>query len=246
MVARRGPDHRVAHHLGVYVEESRRVLLVRPAVVGVVSEQQPDIGEVAARETEVRVAHISRVRAPLSGDGALARVTDHPHADRWARSRRRLGPEIVIGIVPRPSLGGRSHGVVVRGSREQPRDHDLVFGRRRGIGDGTGETSWGRAVGDVALEGEGGPPPHHDAAGRAVVEIGRSRQWGDSGSRLQIQVEADVGAGGIRLVDLDGQNIVACDEKRGGYPLLVEIGLALGIELDKPERARKVRNEFIG
>jgi len=31
-----------------------------------------------------------------------------------------------------------------------------------------------------------------------------------------------------------------------GWNLLVEIGLALQINLDKPERARKVGNEFIG
>jgi glucosamine--fructose-6-phosphate aminotransferase (isomerizing) len=31
-----------------------------------------------------------------------------------------------------------------------------------------------------------------------------------------------------------------------GWNLLVEIGLALGINLDKPERARKVGNEFMG
>ena len=31
-----------------------------------------------------------------------------------------------------------------------------------------------------------------------------------------------------------------------GWNLLVEIGIALGIDLDKPERARKVGNEFIG
>jgi glucosamine--fructose-6-phosphate aminotransferase (isomerizing) len=31
-----------------------------------------------------------------------------------------------------------------------------------------------------------------------------------------------------------------------GWNLLVEIGLAFGIDLDKPERARKVGNEFIG
>jgi glucosamine--fructose-6-phosphate aminotransferase (isomerizing) len=31
-----------------------------------------------------------------------------------------------------------------------------------------------------------------------------------------------------------------------GWNLLVEIGLAIGINLDKPERARKVGNEFIG
>ncbi|MBP8303885.1 MAG: sugar isomerase [Phycisphaerae bacterium] len=31
-----------------------------------------------------------------------------------------------------------------------------------------------------------------------------------------------------------------------GWNLLVEIGLALGINLDKPERARKVGNEFLG
>jgi glucosamine--fructose-6-phosphate aminotransferase (isomerizing) len=31
-----------------------------------------------------------------------------------------------------------------------------------------------------------------------------------------------------------------------GWNLLVEIGLATGINLDKPERARKVGNEFTG
>ncbi len=31
-----------------------------------------------------------------------------------------------------------------------------------------------------------------------------------------------------------------------GWNLLVEIGLALNINLDKPERARKVGNEFVG
>jgi glucosamine--fructose-6-phosphate aminotransferase (isomerizing) len=31
-----------------------------------------------------------------------------------------------------------------------------------------------------------------------------------------------------------------------GWNLLVEIGLATGINLDKPERARKVGNEFMG
>ena len=31
-----------------------------------------------------------------------------------------------------------------------------------------------------------------------------------------------------------------------GWNLLVEIGLALGINLDKPQRARKVGNEYLG
>ena len=31
-----------------------------------------------------------------------------------------------------------------------------------------------------------------------------------------------------------------------GWNLLVEVGLALEIDLDKPERARKVGNEFVG
>jgi glucosamine--fructose-6-phosphate aminotransferase (isomerizing) len=31
-----------------------------------------------------------------------------------------------------------------------------------------------------------------------------------------------------------------------GWNLLVEIGLSLGIDLDKAERARKVGNEFVG
>ena len=31
-----------------------------------------------------------------------------------------------------------------------------------------------------------------------------------------------------------------------GWNILVEVGLSLGIDLDKPERARKVGNEFTG
>ena len=31
-----------------------------------------------------------------------------------------------------------------------------------------------------------------------------------------------------------------------GWNILVEVGISLGIDLDKPERARKVGNEFIG
>ena len=31
-----------------------------------------------------------------------------------------------------------------------------------------------------------------------------------------------------------------------GWNLLVEVGISLGIDLDKPERARKVGNEFVG
>ena len=41
----------------------------------------------------------------------------------------------------------------------------------------------------------------------------------------------------------DFQNYV---EIAAGWNLLVEIGLGLGIDLDKPERARKVGNEFKG
>ena len=48
----------------------------------------------------------------------------------------------------------------------------------------------------------------------------------------------------IRVPDAGDMNpyVFLC----AGWNLLVEIGLALGINLDKPERARKVGNEFIG
>jgi glucosamine--fructose-6-phosphate aminotransferase (isomerizing) len=32
----------------------------------------------------------------------------------------------------------------------------------------------------------------------------------------------------------------------GGWNVLVEVGMKLGIDLDKPVRARKVGNEFVG
>jgi glutamine---fructose-6-phosphate transaminase (isomerizing) len=47
----------------------------------------------------------------------------------------------------------------------------------------------------------------------------------------------------IRIPSADDMNphVLLC----AGWNLLVEIGMALGIDLDKPERARKVGNEFI-
>lgn len=44
----------------------------------------------------------------------------------------------------------------------------------------------------------------------------------------------------------DGEKYSNYVELAAGWNVLVEIGIALGIDLDKPERARKVGNEFIG
>lgn len=44
----------------------------------------------------------------------------------------------------------------------------------------------------------------------------------------------------------DGGDLAGFVQMAAGWNLLVEIGIALGINLDKPERARKVGNEFVG
>ena len=44
----------------------------------------------------------------------------------------------------------------------------------------------------------------------------------------------------------DGGDLSGFVQMASGWNLLVEIGSALGINLDKPERARKVGNEFVG
>lgn len=44
----------------------------------------------------------------------------------------------------------------------------------------------------------------------------------------------------------DGGNLSGFVQMAAGWNLLVETGIALGINLDKPERARKVGNEFVG
>ena len=48
----------------------------------------------------------------------------------------------------------------------------------------------------------------------------------------------------IRIPDLRGLGPYL--QLAAGWNLLVEIGIAAGINLDKPERARKVGNEFSG
>mgnify|MGYP006274740963 CR=1 FL=1 len=44
----------------------------------------------------------------------------------------------------------------------------------------------------------------------------------------------------------DGGDVAPWVQLAAGWNLLVEVGLAAGIDLDKPERARKVGNEFVG
>ena len=44
----------------------------------------------------------------------------------------------------------------------------------------------------------------------------------------------------------DGQDLRGYVEMAAGWNVLVETGLRLGINLDKPQRARKVGNEFTG
>lgn len=44
----------------------------------------------------------------------------------------------------------------------------------------------------------------------------------------------------------DGGDLSGFVQMAAGWNLLVETGIALGINLDKPERARKVGNEFVG
>ena len=44
----------------------------------------------------------------------------------------------------------------------------------------------------------------------------------------------------------NADNLSGLFQPAGRWNLLVETGIALGINLDKPERARKVGNEFVG
>jgi glucosamine--fructose-6-phosphate aminotransferase (isomerizing) len=48
------------------------------------------------------------------------------------------------------------------------------------------------------------------------------------------------------IVIPDGGDLSGFVQMAAGWNLLVETGIALGINLDKPERARKVGNEFVG
>jgi glucosamine--fructose-6-phosphate aminotransferase (isomerizing) len=44
----------------------------------------------------------------------------------------------------------------------------------------------------------------------------------------------------------DSGNLAPYTRLAAGWNLLVEVGLKLGVDLDKPQRARKVGNEFVG
>ena len=48
----------------------------------------------------------------------------------------------------------------------------------------------------------------------------------------------------IRIPQVDGYHAVL--ELLAGWNVLVQVGVTLGIHLDKPTRARKIGNEFIG
>ena len=60
---------------------------------------------------------------------------------------------------------------------------------------------------------------------------------------FQILVRADEPVGGVNV---EAGDLTGYIEMAAGWNILVEVGLKLGINLDKPERARKVGNEFVG
>ena len=93
VVAKSRPEHRLSEHRRVHVEDSRLILSVRPAVVGIVAEHQPQIGMPGAGEVEVGVA--DRGRAGIG----RPRVTQNPNTGRFWRARRGSGEDEVTGVV---------------------------------------------------------------------------------------------------------------------------------------------------
>jgi glucosamine--fructose-6-phosphate aminotransferase (isomerizing) len=48
----------------------------------------------------------------------------------------------------------------------------------------------------------------------------------------------------IRIADAGDLSVFV--QMAAGWNVLVDVGVALGVNLDKPQRARKVGNEFVG
>ena len=150
-------------------------------------------------------------------------VTQMRIGRRWPASGGHV--EEVIGVAAGERLGRRADRVEDLGlggqARERddvlgtgPRDIDLIAGGKiAGIRDLRGRE---RPL-DARRAAGGRAPAHHGARRRHVLDVGRPREPDHrAAGHLERGIEADVGARRDVLVHLDGDHVVAVDERARG------------------------------
>ncbi len=206
VVPDRGPDDRLLERLRVDVEDVRLVFGVGAALVRVVAEHEPEVRDSRAGVREERVPDLCLARSPGAG------VADHPDARR--RCGRGGGGEELIRAGPERRRRRADRVEVFRRGGET-RERDLVLGRREGV---VGEKVEARRVGpvaDAAVRRGVGAPADVDRGRRAELKV-RAANDVRSFQPRQLEVEADVRARLVRLVDLDRDRVRAGDERGRG------------------------------
>ena len=210
VVADGRPEENLPEHLRVKVEHRALELLVGPDQVGVVPQHQPDVGVPEPGELPVGPVHGGGVR--VSG----ARVADDPDARRLGAAGQRRRDEEVLAVASPQQAGRGPDGVIETRGRGQAGEPHLVLGGGRAavpIGDPHRPARAHGAVRHPAARRQVGAPADGGLGGGADLKVGaagdRHRRVGD-----HRQVEAQLGAGGIRLVDLRRHHVAPGAQQR--------------------------------
>ncbi len=172
----------------VHVEHRGLVLRVRAVLVGVVAEQQDEVGVLRLRPRGVRIAH-AHLAVARSRHARRSRVAEDPHARQVRGVRRRGRDEEVIGVPAGERLRRRADRVVVRRARRQPGQRDDVLGRRDGDVDIRRQRGRIGAEAHPAVGRDVGPPTHDLRRRRSHLQVrparDRLRAHGQRGDRNQ-------------------------------------------------------------
>ena len=125
VIANGRPERRVAQHVRVHVEDGPLVLAIGPVVVGVVAEQQDEIG---ARRVGGEV--VVRIPDRRLGSRARPRIAQHPDAHRTVGAGQGSGAEKVIRARRQRHVGRAEREVVARLGLQVREQHEVIVGCR--------------------------------------------------------------------------------------------------------------------
>lgn len=206
MIAHAGPDGRIAQRLRIDIEEVRLVLAVEPGAVGIVTEEDHEVGMRAAIPCREGIAHRFRIRI------ACAAVAQCPEAEWPGWTARGRGDEEVTAI-RREIAAAVTDGVVVARSWCEAREAYDVFRGEDGVGGGLVERIRCSSPAHDGIGGDTGAPADCHFRGGRTVEVGTAGEFRIN--RGEAEVEAEVAARGRILMDFDSDDVFAVDEEIG-------------------------------
>ncbi len=175
VVADNRPDRRVAQYFPKALENRHLILPVEPRPIGVVAEQQHEVGALAVGVGKIGIADRARLFT-----GLISRIAQHPDSRRHLAAGRGRGLEKVISATGDLARLVMDRIVVARRRRQPPEPEfmlDLLLRFAAVMGSGTGR---GAEI-ERAAAGTVSPPANDDLRIGRLLQIGAAHNPGRAG-----------------------------------------------------------------